>query len=392
MDKDSQRQERETSATSPLLYAGYVGMDVHKNSIAVAVAWDGREKPKFFDTIENTPQAVASMVGRLNDIASPLLFCYEASPCGFALYKTLTAMDAVCQVVVPPRHMRIKTDPRDALRLAGMLRAGELTSVWIPDQEQEAIRDLCRCRADFRAQGQNVRQQLNAFVLRHGHHWPSRKKRWTRKHFEWLEAIRFAFEAQNQVRDEYVAAVRLSDSRVLAVDRKLRDLVAQWSWAPAVYGLMALRGFDHLSSITLLSELGDISRFESPTRLMGYLGLVPSVYSSGEKRRTGGVTQAGNQHARRVLVESAWSYRFPARQTAYLTEKAEEVQASAHAQAVAWKAQQRLCERYQKLLQSGKSQKVVCVAVARELTGFVWDIVCHEMSRCNRVEEQTSPC
>ena len=372
-------------------YALYVGMDVHKNSIAVAVASAGRAEPNFFDTIANNTEAITGLVERLSAVAQPCLYCYEASPTGYALYKTLTALGLECQVVVPPRHARIKTDPRDALRLARLLRAGELRSVWIPDQEQEAIRDLCRCRMDFKMQGQIVRQQLNAFVLRHGHHWPSNRKRWTQKHFNWLESLSFAFAAQNEARDEYIAAVRLSNSRIAEIDRKLRLLVSQWSWAPVVHSLMALRGFDQLSSTTVLSELGDLTRFESPTRLMGYLGLVPSIYSSGEHRRTGGVTQAGNKHARRVLVESAWCYRFPARQTAYMAQKTDEAQSSAHAQAVAWKAQQRLCRRYQELTEAGKSQKVVCVAIARELAGFVWDIVCHEIPRCGQTEVNANP-
>ena len=388
-----EQQPSETAGTTPSdhsahlkPYAGYVGLDVHKDSIAVAVAYAGREAPESWGTIPNTKKAVTKLVDRLYSEKETFLLCYEAGPCGYTLYQSLTAMGMDCQVVAPPRNEKIKTDRRDALRLARLLRAGELVEVWVPDQEQEAVRDLCRCRADFKAQQQKLRQQLNAFVLRHGHHWPTNRKRWTQKHLEWLESLDFSYEYQAEVRDEYIAAVRLSSSRMTDLDEKLGQVLRGWSWAPLANSLMALRGFDQLSAVTLLSELGDISRFGSPNQLMGYLGLVPCVYSSGAHRRTGGVTQAGNRHARQVLVESAWCYRFPARQTAYMNRKAEG--ASAYAQAIAWKAQKRLCGRYRKLIAEGKNQKVVCVAIARELTGFVWDIVCHEKSRISRVTQE----
>ena len=375
-------------STQPKLYAGYVGLDVHKDTIAVAIAYAGREAPESWGTIPNTKKAITKLVDRLYAEKKAILLCYEAGPCGYTLYQNLSAMGMDCQVVAPPRNEKIKTDRRDALRLARLLRAGELVEVWVPNQEQEAVRDLCRCRADFKAQQQKLRQQLNAFVLRHGHHWPTNRKRWTQKHLEWLESLEFPYEYQAGVRDEYIAAVRMSSTRMVDLDQKLDQTLQDWSWAPLANSLMALRGFDRLSAVTLLSELGDISRFGSPNQLMGYLGLVPCVYSSGAHRRTGGVTQAGNRHARQVLVESAWCYRFPARQTAYMNRKAED--ASAYAQAVAWKAQKRLCGRYRKLIKEGKNQKVVCVAIARELVGFVWDIVCHEKHRVARVGQSST--
>ena len=375
-------------STQPKLYAGYVGLDVHKDTIAVAIAYAGREAPESWGTIPNAKKAIAKLVDRLYAEKKAILLCYEAGPCGYTLYQNLTAMGMDCQVVAPPRNEKIKTDRRDALRLARLLRAGELVEVWVPNQEQEAVRDLCRCRADFKAQQQKLRQQLNAFVLRHGHHWPTNRKRWTQKHLEWLESLEFPYEYQAGVRDEYIAAVRMSSTRMVDLDQRLNQTLQDWSWAPLANSLMALRGFDRLSAVTLLSELGDISRFGSPNQLMGYLGLVPCVYSSGAHRRTGGVTQAGNRHARQVLVESAWCYRFPARQTAYMNRKAED--ASAYAQAVAWKAQKRLCGRYRKLIKEGKNQKVVCVAIARELVGFVWDIVCHEKHRVARVSQSST--
>ena len=204
----------------PKPYAGYVGLDVHKDSIAVAIAYAGREAPESWGTIPNTKKAVAKLVDRLYSEKKTFLLCYEAGPCGYTLYQNLTAMGMDCQVVAPPRNEKIKTDRRDALRLARLLRAGELVEVWVPDQEQEAVRDLCRCRADFKAQQQKLRQQLNAFVLRHGHHWPTNRKRWTQKHLEWLESLDFSYDYQAEVRDEYIAAVRLSSSRMTDLDQK----------------------------------------------------------------------------------------------------------------------------------------------------------------------------
>ena len=383
---EAQQNLKDSFPTQPSPYAGYVGLDVHKDTIAVAVAYAGRDAPISWGTISNTNKAIAKFVDRLYAEKKTFLLCYEAGPCGYTLYQSLIAMGVDCRVVAPPRNEKIKTDRRDALRLARLLRAGELIEVWVPDQEQEAVRDLCRCRADFKASQQKLRQQLNAFTLRHGHHWPTNRKRWTQKHLEWVESLEFSYEYQAEVRDEYIAAVRMSSSRMMDLDQKLGRALQDWSWAPLANSLIALRGFDQLSAITLLSELGDITRFESPNQLMGYLGLVPCVYSSGSHRRTGGVTQAGNRHARQVLVESAWCYRFPARQTSYMNRKAED--ASAYAQAIAWKAQKRLCKRYRKLIKEGKNQKVVCVAIARELVGFVWDIVCHEKHRivCSPME------
>ena len=165
-------------SAQPKSYAGYVGLDVHKDSIAVAIAYAGREDPESWSTIPNTQKAIAKLVDRLYSEKKTFLLCYEAGPCGYTLYQNLTAMGMDCQVVAPPHNEKIKTDRRDALRLARLLRAGELVEVWVPDREQEAVRDLCRCRADFKAQQQKLRQQLNAFVLRHGHHWPTNRKRW----------------------------------------------------------------------------------------------------------------------------------------------------------------------------------------------------------------------
>lgn len=360
-------------------YAGFVGLDVHKETIAVAVAPAGREVPVYRGEIKNTAKAVAKLVDRLSVDGELYLYCYEAGPCGYGLYRQLVEMGHDCEVVAPPKSEQIKTDRRDALRLSRLLRAGELRQVWVPDEEQEAMRDLCRCRGDFKIQEHKARQQLNAFVLRHGHHWPRGKSRWTLAHYQWLEEMSFIHPWQQQVLDEYLAAVRAATERVNDLAQALDRALPGWSLAPVVTSLVALRGVDQLAAITILSELGDISRFDSPKQLMGYLGLVPSVHSSGARRRQGSITLAGNKHVRRILIESAWNYRFPARQTAHLKRKAKH--ATAEAKAIAWRGQKRLCGRYQTLTRAGKNQKIVCVAIARELIGFIWDIVRIEMPK-----------
>ena len=367
-------------------YPAYIGLDVHKETIAVAVARVGRAAPESRGEIANKPKTVANLVERLNQEfdGEVLLFCYEAGPCGYGLYRQLLALGHDCQVVAPsliPKKPgeRIKTDRRDACKLAGTLRSADLTAVWVPDEEQEAMRDLTRARDDMKGQERKARQQLNAYVLRHGHAWPSNKTRWTQTHYNWLESLKFAHDWQQVVLQEYIDAVKAASQRVADITAQMERVLPQWSLAPVVDSLVALRGIDKLAAMVLLAELGDISRFDSPKQLMAYLGLVPSEHSSGGRRRQGAITKTGNSHARRMLVESAWSYRFPARQTAHLKRKA--ANASDEAKVIAWRAQKRLCGRYRTLLQAGKNTKQTTVAIARELTGFIWDIVCHEMPK-----------
>jgi len=374
-------------------YVAFIGLDVHKETIAVAVALPGRDEPQYRGEIKHERKALKQWLERLNAEfgGALLLFCYEAGPCGYGLYRQLTGAGHDCQVVAPsliPKKPgeRIKTDQRDALKLARLLRTGDLTAVWVPDAEQEAMRDLTRARDDMKSQERKARQQLNAFVLRHGHHWPRGKARWTKIHFNWLESIRFEQPWLQIVLQEYIDAVKAATQRVDDLTDQLMRALPGWSLAPVVDALVALRGIDKLAATVLLAELGDISRFASPKQLMAYLGLVPSEHSSGSRRRQGAITLTGNSHARRMLVECAWSYRFPARQTMHLKRKAKE--ASEVAKAIAWRAQKRLCGRYRQLTQAGKNIKLVCVAIARELVGFLWDIVRHEMPR---LEVQVAP-
>lgn len=368
----------------PTVHVAYVGLDVHKETVAIAVAEPGRQEPGYEGEIANTPKRIERKIQQLSQRygGGLLQFVYEAGPCGYGLYRQLLASGHDVQVVAPSRMPkapgeRIKTDRRDAIKLARLARSGDLTPVWVPDTEQEAMRDLTRARDDMKAQERKARQQLNAFVLRHGHHWPKGRTRWTPTHVNWLESLRFAHDWQQVVLQEYIDAVKAASRRVADLTAQMERALPQWSLAPVVEALVALRGIDKVAAMVLMAELGDISRFDSPRQLMAFLGLVPSEHSSGSRRRQGAITLTGNRHARRMLVESAWSYRFPARQTMHLKRKA--ANAPEEARAVAWKAQKRLCGRYRDLTRAGKNTKLVCVAVARELTGFIWDIACRVM-------------
>lgn len=373
------------------IHSLYVGLDVHKDSIAVAIARPGRSEPEYRGEISNQPKLVKQLLQRLSQEVGDgiLLVCYEAGPCGYILYRQIIALGHDCQVVAPsliPRKPgeRIKTDRRDALKLVKALRSGDLSAVWVPGQAQEAMRDLTRARGDMKSQERKARQQLNAFVLRHGHHWPGNRTRWTGMHYQWLELLTFEQPWQQVVLQEYILSARAATQRVVDLTDQMMRALPDWSLAPVVESLIAMRGIDKIAAMILLTELGDISRFESPRQLMAFLGLVPSEHSSGSRRRQGAITLTGNSHARRILVESAWSYRFPARMTRHLTRKA--LHASDDAKVIAWKAQKRLCGRYRRLTQSGKNTKLVCVAIARELIGFIWDIACHEMPKLQRPE------
>lgn len=356
----------------------YIGLDVHKATIAVAVARGHQGEVTYQGEIQNTPENVRKLIKRLSPHGEVLNLCYEAGPCGYGLYRDVTAMGHHCDVVAPsmiPRKAgdRLKTDRRDAMMLARLQRAGELTAVWVPDQEQEAIRDLTRAREDMKSAELKARQRLNHFLLRHGQVYPG-KSRWTKAYFRWLEQVKFNYPVQQIVFQEYVEAVKEAQRRVTGLEGQMRLALKNWSLGPVAESLMALRGVSLIVAMTTLAELGDITRFDSPQELMGYLGLVPSEQSSGPRRRQGGITRTGNGHVRRVLVEAAWSHRFPARKTRCIEKRAEKT--SKEVQAIAWEAQKRLCGRYRSLMESGKEKNVAVTAVARELVGFVWAIAC----------------
>ena len=363
----------------------YVGMDVHKETIAVVVAKEGRGEPIYYGEISNTAESIRKLVKKMVSNGERVSFCYEAGPCGYEVYRQLIDLGQRCDVVAPsliPRKSgdRVKTDRRDANTLTRLHRAGELTPVWVPDKEQKAMRDLTRAREDMKAMEGHAKQRLGAFLLRHGKKYPGKSK-WTQAYFRWLEEIKFEIPAQQIVFQEYVDTVKQMKGRVASLEEEMRQAVAGWSLAPVITGLMALRGVDIITAMTVVAELGDISRFDSPRQLMAHLGLVPSEHSSGSRRQRGGITKTGNGHARRVLIEASWCYRLPARKTAHFRRRAEK--ASETVQAIAWKAQKRLCKRYWYLINKGKLPVEACTAVARELSGFIWAIACDVMRKTN---------
>lgn len=363
-------------------YNKYVGLDVHKEKIMIAIAQADRTAPLYYGEIANTEEAIAKAIRKVTG-QEDVAFCYEAGPCGYGLYRQITDMGYRCDVVAPsliPKKSgnRVKTNRRDSLSLAGLYRAGELTSVWVPNKEQEAIRDLTRAREDMKAMERHSRQRLGGFLLRHGKVYPGRSK-WTQAHFRWLEGVRFETATQQIVLQEYIDMVKHAQGRVKAMEEEMRKALDGWKLKEVVEGLMALRGIDLIAAMTIVAELGDISRFESPRQLMAHLGLVPSEHSSGEKRKQGGITRTGNGHVRRVLVEGSWSYRLPARKTAHLRRKAEKT--SEAVREIAWKAQKRLCKRFWYLINKGKLPVESCTAVARELVGFIWAIACEVMGK-----------
>ena len=360
-------------------YRAYVGLDVHKETIAVAVAWPGRAEPEYRGILPNRSCSLMRLIRSLQGPHEEALgFAYEAGPCGYGVYREITGTGHDCQVVAPsliPRKPgdRVKTDRRDAVSLARLHRAGELTAVWVPGPDQEAIRDLTRAREDMKAIELKARQRLGAFLLRHGRVYGG-KSRWTQAHFHWLEDQRFDLPVQQVVLQEYVDAVMAAQARTAGLEVQMHEALESWTLRPTVEALMSLRGVATITAMTVLAELGDLTRFDSPRQLVGFLGLAPSEHSSGSRRRRGAITKTGNGHVRRVLTESAWAYRFPARKTAHLRRKA--ARTAPGVQAIAWAAQKRLCGRYTKLYHAGKPKCVVNTAIARELVGFIWAIAC----------------
>ena len=355
----------------------FVGLDVHKEAISVALADGGsRDAACFYGQIENSPAALAKIAAKLARRRSTLHFCYEAGPCGYGVYRQLLALGHACLVAAPsliPRRAgdRVKTDRRDAISLAQLHRAGELSAVWVPEPAHEAMRDLVRARATAVQAVRRARQHLQGFLLRHGRHYSSRKA-WSRAHRRWLAQQRFEHPAQQIVFQDYIMAVEDAERRRDALTEQIGALTPSWSMAPVVAALQALRGMALVSAATLLAEIGDLRRFANPQQLMSHLGLVPSEQSSGACVRRGGITKTGNVSARRIMVEVAWSYRLPARVGRSILQRLQSVPKAVRD--IAWKAQVRLCARYRRLAGAGKKLPLVTTAIARELLGFVWAI------------------
>lgn len=356
----------------------FVGLDVSKETIAVAIADAGRAEPRFHGTIQNKPEAIRKLMKKLGNPEN-LQICYEAGATGYGIYRLLVSMEIDCMVVAPtliPRRAgdRVKTDRRDAIRLAQLLRAGELTPVWVPNEEHEVLRDLVRARHDAREDLQRARQRLVHLLLRHDIRTPQGMRNWTVKHREWLNRLTFEKASLRIVFQEYLHAIYEVEERMKRIEAQIHEEAIQSEHAPVIQALQTLRGIAEVTAVTLGAEIGQFSRFLNPRQLMSYSGLVPKEYSSGASRWQGSITKTGNSQIRRSLVEVSWAYRHrPALKGQLL--KRQEGQ-DPEAQRIAWKAQHRLHMKYHRISAKGRGGKHAVVAVARELLGFICAIGC----------------
>ena len=353
----------------------YVGLDVHKDSIAVGAAEPGREPGRVVGRIVHDVNKLLKVLGKLG-APQEVHVVYEAGPTGYGLQRALQARGYECEVIAPslmPRRPgdRVKTDNRDCVQLAQCSRAGQLRAVWIPDPADEAMRDLARAREDAVNSRTRARHQLKGFLLRHDVRYGG-KTSWTQAYYRWLPTLNFGAAAAQTAFTEYWVAVQVADERVQRLTQALKASIAGWRLEPEVAALQALRGIDVISAIGLVAEIGDLSRFAHPRKLMGYLGLVPSEHSSGDRVSRGSITKTGNAHARRLLTEAAWNYRFKARIGRQAQRRQEAL--PEQVRAMGWKAQVRLTTRFAALLGRGVQPNKACVAVARELAGFIWAI------------------
>jgi transposase len=362
----------------------FVGIDTSKSRNAIAIADGGRGgEVRYLGEFPATEAAIRKLVSRLAAKYLHLTLCYEAGPTGYWLCRLLTSLGHECQVVAPsliPKKPgdRVKTNRRDAVSLAKLSRAGELTAVWVPDERHEAMRDLSRARQATMKDLQGKRQQISSLMLRLGRIYPG-KTTWGPAHKRWLMTQKIEHREQRIAFEELLEGVRQESERVERLENAIREAVPEWSLAEVVASLQAMRGIDLIAAVGVLADIGDLSRFQNPRALMGYLGLVPSESSTGDKVKRGGITKAGNGRARRILVEAAWSYRYPPRVS---RDKQPKIAAAPRrVREIAWKAQTRLCGRFRSLERKGKRRTVVATAIARELSAFIWAINRELMAR-----------
>ena len=354
----------------------FVGLDVHAETMAVAVAEPGGEV-RSLGTIPNTPEAVRRLMKKLGP-PGMLRVCYEAGPTGYVLYRQLTALGVPCAVIAPTlvpvqAGDRVKTDRRDAEKLARSYRSGDLTPVWVPDADHEALRDLVRAREAAKKDQLRARHRLGKFLLRQGRRPPAGIKAWGVKHRAWLQGLRYAHPAQAATLLDYLTEIDHAADRIQRLERAIETAPAPVR--AVIAALQALRGIAKLSAVSIVTEVGALSRFAKPRQLMGYSGVVASEHSSGPHTRRGGITKTGNAHLRRIVVEAAWAYRH--RPAIGGTLRLRQAGLSEAVKALAWKAQHRLHGRYARLLARGKAPTQVVTAIGRELLGFIWAIGVH---------------
>lgn len=358
----------------------WVGIDAHKKSLQFAVLESGRWREW---EIANESKAIRRIARKLlKEAPGEVRCCYEAGPTGYALKRELEAAapELVCEVIAPSlipvkSGERVKTDRRDARKLAKYLEAGLLTEVHPPCEEDESARDLTRCRRALKGDLMRARHRLSKWLLRRGVHYTAGKKQWTGMHHKWLRGLRFERSVDQVVFDQYLLAIEQLLERLEHIDTELKKLSESERYRKPIGWLRCFRGIDTVAAMTILTEVHDFRRFDSPRQLMSYLGLTPSEHSSGESKKLGGITKTGNTHARRVLIEVCWHYRHRVGVGAGL--RARRDGQPAWAIATADKAQQRLCKRYQRMVSQGKPPQKAVVAIARELIGFIWGVM-HE--------------
>ena len=358
----------------------FVGLDVHAATIAVCVA-EAKGEIRALGTIPNRPESIRKLVGKLGPVKQ-LRACYEAGPTGYVLYWQLAGLGVACDVVAPTlvpvkAGERVKTDRRDAEKLARCHRAGELTPVWVPDADHEALRDLIRAREAAKKDQLRARHRLSKFLLRHGHRPPEGMLAWTKKHMAWISSqVKFQQAALEATLSDYVHEVEHAASRIERLEKAIDEVLVKMpaSLRAVVEGLQALRGVAQVTAVTIVSEIGNFSRFTAARKLMSYSGLVSSEHSSGNRIQRGRITKTGNSHLRRVLVEAAWAYQHGPRAGGSVLKRQQHLQVSAETKEIAWKAQNRLHKRYKNLAARDKNKNQVVTAVGRELLGFIWSI------------------
>jgi len=356
----------------------YVGLDVHKRTVVVSMLLPGRTEPVEWQ--EPHDATVARRLARrlLRESPGKVVCCYEAGPTGYVLQRRLRTEKVMCQVVAPSLipvkpGSRVKTDRRDARKLAGLLRAGLLTEVHPPSEEQEALRDICRCREDVQQDLIRARHRLSKFLLRRHYIYKETKHHWGTRHMAWLQQLRFEDPASQAVFDSYMLSIEQLDERLLQLENKIGEFGCQEPYREPVSWLRCFRGIDMVTAMSLVAELHDFRRFTSPRQLMSYLGLTPREDSSGERERRGSITKAGNSHVRRLLVEAAWHNRF--RPAIGLPLRQRRQGQPARVIAIADRAQERLYRRFVRMTFKGKPSQKVIVAMARELVGYIWAVL-----------------